>query len=59
VLAGTATAQPKDGDGQVEMIPTLRVTRRCALKARAQSVNQLKKLLISAPEKLKSEPWGL
>jgi transposase len=56
VLAGTATAQPKDADGQVEMIPTLRVTRRCALKARAQSVNQLKNLLISAPEKLKSEP---
>ena len=59
VLAGTATAQPKGADGKVEMIRTLRVTRRCAVKARAQSVNQLKNLLITAPEKLKSELWGL
>ena len=29
------------------------------MKARAQSVNQLKNLLITAPEKLKSELWGL
>jgi transposase len=59
VLAGTATAQPKGADGKVEMIRTLRVTRRSAVKARAQSVNQLKNLLITAPEKLKSELWGL
>jgi transposase len=59
VLAGTATTQPKGADGQVEMIRTLRVTRRCAVKARAQSVNQLKNLLITAPEGLKSELWGL
>src|SRR5215207_1459731 len=49
----------RGADGKVEMIRTLRVTRRSALKARAQSVNQLKNLLISAPEKLKSELWGL
>ena len=59
VLAGTATAHPKDADGKVEMIRTLRVTRRSAVKARAQTVNQLKNLLITAPEKLKSELWGL
>jgi transposase len=59
VLAGTATTQPKGADGKVEMIRTLRVTRRSAVKARAQSVNQLKNLLITAPEKLKSELWGL
>jgi hypothetical protein len=58
VLAGTATAQPKGADGEVEMIRTLRVTRRCAVKARAQSVNQLKNLLITAPERLKSELCG-
>ena len=58
VLAGTATTQPKGADGKVEMIRTLRVTRRSAVKARAQSVNQLNNLLISAPEKLKSELCG-
>jgi transposase len=59
VLAGTATAQPKDTDGEVEMIRTLRVTRRSAVKARAQVVNQLKNLLITAPEGLRSELRGL
>jgi transposase len=59
VLAGTATAQPKDADGKVEMIRTLRVTRRSALKARAQAINQLKNLLITAPEGLRSELRGL
>jgi transposase len=58
VLAGTATTQPKDADGEVEMIRTLRVTRRCAVKARAQAVNQLKNLLITAPEGLRSELCG-
>ena len=58
VLAGTATAQPKDADGKVEMIRTLRVTRRSAVKARAQAVNQLKNLLITAPEGLRSELAG-
>jgi transposase len=55
VLAGTATGRPKDADGEVEMIRTLRVTRRSAVKARAQAVNQLKNLLITAPEGLRSE----
>ncbi len=59
VLAGTATGQPKDADGKVEMIRTLRVTRRSAVKTRAQAVNQLKSLLVTAPEGLKSELWGL
>src|SRR5215207_8092390 len=35
VLAGTAIAQPKEADGEVEMIRSLRITRRSALKARA------------------------
>ena len=54
VLAGTATPQPKDADGEVEMIPTLRITRRSALKARAQAANQIQALLLTAPEGLKS-----
>src|SRR5215218_9922918 len=54
-LAGTATGVPKDADGEVEMIRTLRITRRSAVKARAQAANQLQALLITAPEGLKSE----
>jgi transposase len=55
VLAGTATGVPKGGDGEVEMIRTLRAARRSAVKAQAQAANQLKALLITAPERLKSE----
>jgi transposase len=48
VLAGTATGRPKGTDGEVEMIRALRA-------ARAQAANQLKAMLITAPEGLKSE----
>ena len=58
VLARTATGRPKDADGEVEMIRALRVTRRSAVKARAQATNQLKNLLITAPEGLRSELCG-
>ena len=37
------------------MIRTLRTARRSAVKARAQAANQLKALLVTAPEGLKSE----
>jgi transposase len=59
VLAATATGEPKDADGEVEMIPTLRIARRSALKARAQALSQIKTMLISAPERLSSELCGL
>ena len=55
VLAGTAIGQPKDADGEGEMIRTLRITRRSAVKARAQAANQIQALLVTAPEGLKSE----
>jgi transposase len=59
VLAGTATGEPKDADGEVEMIRTLRTTRRCAVKGRAGAANQLQTLLVTAPEGLKSDLCGL
>jgi transposase len=55
VLAGTATGRPKGTDGEVAMIRALRAARRSAVKARAQAANQLKAMLITAPEGLKSE----
>jgi transposase len=55
VMAGSATSRPKGADGEVEMIRVLRTTRRSALKARTQATNQLKALLLTAPEKLRAE----
>jgi transposase len=59
VLAGTATGVPKGADGEVEMIRALRATRRSALKARTQAANQMKALLVTAPEQLRAELRGL
>jgi transposase len=55
VLAGTATAQPKAGEGLVEMIRALQVVRRSAQKARSQAANQLRALLVTAPAELREQ----
>jgi transposase len=55
VLAGTATAQPKAGEGVVEMIRSLQVVRRSAQKARSQAANQLRALLVTAPAELRQQ----
>ena len=53
VLAGRATAAPKDRSGIVESIRLLRIARQTAVKARSQAVIQLKTILVSAPEPLR------
>lgn len=50
ILAGTDTATPKTGDGAVESLRILIGERRSAVKARAQVMNQIHALLITAPE---------
>jgi transposase len=55
VLAGTANAEPKAGEGQVEMIRSLQVARRSAQKARTQTANQLRALLVTAPMELREQ----
>jgi transposase len=50
---------PKAGDGQVEMIRSLRVARATAMKARTQAINALKGLLITAPAELREQLRGL
>jgi transposase len=50
---------PKAGDGQVEMIRSLRVARASALKARTQAINALKALLVTAPAELREQLRGL
>ena len=59
VLAGTAIGEAKDSEGTVEMIRVLRAARRSAVKARAQAAKQLKALLVTAPENLRTELRGL
>jgi transposase len=54
VQAGTVVGQPKAGDGQVEMIRTLRLTRRSAMKARTQAANQLHAVVVTAPDELRA-----
>jgi transposase len=50
VLAGIDTAVPKTGDGVAESLRILIGERRSAAKARAQVMNQIHALLITAPE---------
>jgi hypothetical protein len=55
VQAGTATTVAKAADGQVEMIRSLRLVRRSAIKARTQAANQLQSLLVTAPDELREQ----
>jgi transposase len=59
VLAGETSGVPKSGDGEVEMIRTLRAARRSAMKARTQAANQLQGLRVTAPEELRHRLRGL
>ncbi len=52
VLSGEASGRPKSADGPVEAIRMLRATRRSAVKARTVAINQLKALLVTAPEQV-------
>jgi transposase len=58
VRAGEATAIPKDRTGIVEAIRVLRVTRAGAVKARTAALNQLKDLITTAPEELRTHLRG-
>lgn len=54
VQGGTATGQPKAGDGPVEALRALRIARRSAIKARTQAINQLHALVLTAPDCLRA-----
>jgi transposase len=55
VLSGRAATVPKLREGRVEMIRTLHVTRRSAVKAAAQAKNQLHAEIKTAPDQLRTE----
>jgi transposase len=53
VQADVATGRPKTGDGPVEMVRTLHVARRSAMRARTQAANQVHALVVTAPAALR------
>lgn len=55
VLAGEADATPKDSTGLVEAVRILHLTRRSAVKAKTQAGNQIKDLVVTAPEAVRNE----
>jgi transposase len=50
-LNGEACGMPKSRDGLVESIRALRVVRAGTVKARTQADNQLRDLIVTAPER--------
>jgi len=59
VLAGEATAVPKDRRGLAGELRLLVITRRSAVKARTQASNQIKALLVEADDELRARLHGL
>ncbi len=52
--SGEAQSTPRGRSGAVEGLRTNRVARRSAVKARTQAINQLRSLIVTAPEVLHS-----
>ncbi len=59
VLNGEATGVPKTGDGNVEALRSLRIARRSAVKALTQASNQIRDLIVTAPDGLRDRLVGL
>lgn len=53
VLSGRATALPKEQCGAAYAMRAVSVARRSAVKARTQAINQLRGLLVSAPQEIR------
>ncbi|MFJ2988425.1 IS110 family transposase [Collimonas sp. NPDC087041] len=57
VLAGEATAIPKFQSGAAEAMRIISVARCRAVKAKTQTINQLRAILISAPQDIRERLW--
>jgi transposase len=58
-LAGERTGIPKQRDGRVEALRNLRVARRSAVDQRADTQRQIKTLIVTAPDDLRTQLRGL
>ncbi|MCP4964970.1 MAG: IS110 family transposase [bacterium] len=56
--SGRATAQPKTRDGSVEAIRTLRIIRRSATRDRTSAINQMRALIVTAPDEIREQYRG-
>lgn len=59
VLSGEASGRPKSHDGAVEALRALKIVHRSANKSRTQALNQMRDLITTAPEELRTELRGL
>lgn len=57
VLSGQATAIPKSQCGAAEAMRMVSVARRSAVKAKTQAINQLRAILVSAPQDIRERLW--
>lgn len=55
VLANEAKAIPKTQNGSVEAMRFLLIARRSAVKARTQAVNQIRAILVTAPDDIRKK----
>jgi transposase len=58
-LSGEASGTPKSREGAAEPIRMLKVARAGAVKARTQAGNQLRDLILTAPEQVRRQLAGL
>ena len=58
VLSGRAQGAGKTKDGDVEAIRALVVAKRSARSAKIQALNQIRNLVVTAPEDLRCQPKG-
>ncbi|KQN53593.1 transposase [Serratia sp. Leaf51] len=57
VLSGSTKAVPKLQSGACEALRIISVARRSAVKAKTQAINQLRALLVSAPQDIRDMMW--
>ncbi len=57
--SGRAVAQPKSRTGSVEAIRALRLVRRSATRDRTGALNQMRALVVTAPDEIREEFRGL
>lgn len=57
VLAGDSTSIPKAHSGLAEGLRTLNLVRRSAVKAKTQAINQIRALLVSAPQEIRDAAY--
>jgi transposase len=59
VLSGIATAVPKAQSGGCEAMRIVSVARNSAVKARTQTINQIRSLLVSGPQDVREKLWSV